>query len=87
MTNSSSARRYCAIRLPFLASNRLRKLPNAPHSGLPAEAPLLIVEKAKGAMVVASPDPEAIVMGLATGLSLAEARHLPQDDEVEVPAA
>ncbi|WEK51700.1 MAG: DNA polymerase Y family protein [Candidatus Kaistia colombiensis] len=74
MTNSSSARRYCAIRLPFLASNRLRTLPNAPHSGLPAEAPLLIVDKVKGALALAAPDPAALRQGLAPGLTLAEAR-------------
>ncbi|MFI5408934.1 Y-family DNA polymerase [Kaistia sp. UC242_56] len=74
MKNSSSPRRYCAIRLPFLASNRLRNLPNAPHSGLPAEAPLLIVEKAKGALALAAPDPAALRQGLGPGLTLAEAR-------------
>ena len=74
MTNSSSARRYCAIRLPFLASNRLRTLPSAPHSGLPADQPLLIVDKVKGALVITAPDAAAIDQGLAPGLSLAEAR-------------
>ncbi|BCP51587.1 DNA-directed DNA polymerase [Kaistia sp. 32K] len=74
MKSSSSPRRYCAIRLPFLASNRLRRRPNAPHSGLPAETPLVIVEKAKGAIAIAAPDAAAIDLGLAPGLSLAEAR-------------
>jgi protein ImuB len=60
--------------LPFLASNRLRRLPNASHSGLPADRPLVIVEKAKGALVIAAPDAAAIDLGLPPGLSLAEAR-------------
>jgi protein ImuB len=41
---------------------------------LPADRPLVIVEKAKGALVIAAPDAAAIDLGLAPGLSLAEAR-------------
>ncbi|MBN8999225.1 MAG: DNA polymerase Y family protein, partial [Rhizobiales bacterium] len=39
-----------------------------------AHRPLLIVEKEKGAMRIAAPDPAALECGLPPGLSLAEAR-------------
>ncbi|WP_244540340.1 DNA polymerase Y family protein [Kaistia soli] len=60
--------------MPCLASNRLRRLPGAPFGAMPAEAPLLITEKVKGALVIAARDPAAIRLGLAPGLTLAEAR-------------
>lgn len=41
---------------------------------MPAEKPLVIVERAKGALVIAAPDPAAIDLGFMPGLSLAEAR-------------
>jgi len=74
MKAASTPRRFGAIRFPFLASDRLRRLPRAPFRDLPAETPLLIVEKVKGAMRIAAPDPAALECGLTPGLALAEAR-------------
>ncbi len=55
---------------------------------MPAEAPLLIVEKVKGALVIAAPDPAAVRLGLAPGLTLAEARARVADPAVaELDAA
>ncbi len=52
----------------------MRRIPGAPFAAAPPEAPLLIVEKAKGALVIAAADPAARRLGLSPGLALAEAR-------------
>jgi protein ImuB len=68
------ARRYLALWLPFLPTDRLR------GSGAPAdETPFALVEKQQNAQRLIALNPAALRQGLARGLSLADARaRLPQ---------
>lgn len=71
---SASGRRYLAVWMPFLATERLRrKRPPCP-SGAPDEAPLVLTEKIGGALLVTSVDAKARALGLAPGQKLADAR-------------
>jgi protein ImuB len=73
-----SARRYLALWLPFLPTERLR--PARRGSDAPDdEAPFALVEKQGGAQRLYALTPSALRQGLAPGLSLADARaRLPQ---------
>ncbi|MCZ8317078.1 DNA polymerase Y family protein [Phreatobacter sp.] len=76
MAASASGRRYLAVWLPFLPSERLRRLwsRNPSPSAAPAEAPLVLVERIAGAMRLAAVDPMARELGLVPGQKLADAR-------------
>lgn len=47
---------------------------NAPDSAEDASAPLVLVEKVRGAMRIAAPCPQAAALGLGAGMALADAR-------------
>jgi len=70
MTNMPSGnRRYLALFFPYLPAERLVRA--APQ---PPDAPLVFAEKQRGALRIASIDPAAHAVGLATGMPLADAR-------------
>ena len=73
---TGSARRYLALWLPFLPTDRLHlvcsKKAGAPDA--PDETPLALVEKQAGAQRLVALNPGALRLGLAPGLSLADAR-------------
>jgi protein ImuB len=74
-----SARRYLALWLPFLPTDRLRLAWS--ESGAPQDdkIPFAVVEKRNGAQRLYALNPAALRQGLAPGLSLADARaRLPQ---------
>ena len=48
--------------------------PKALGAGFPSDAPFVLVEKQKGAMRLAAANRAALALGLAPGLSLADAR-------------
>ncbi|MFO1149623.1 MAG: DNA polymerase Y family protein [Alsobacter sp.] len=64
--------------LSRLSTDRLRRRSRspAPTSGAQAERPLVVVEKVKGALLVAALDREAERLGLAAGLPLSTARAM-----------
>src|SRR5689334_3742931 len=66
-------RRYLALWLPFLPTDRLRRRQER-GSGAPDERPLVVVDKRRGALVIAAGDPAALRLGLVPGLALADAR-------------
>lgn len=68
--HSSSRRRYLAVWFPWLPSDRLqlKACVDTP------EAPLVLVEKVKGALRISSVGPEASRQGLRPGQTLADAR-------------
>ena len=71
----SNRRRYLAAWFPWLPADRIRRLEAcgaAPEDR--AEAPLVLVEKVKGALRLSAVDPEAARQGLSVGLTLADAR-------------
>jgi protein ImuB len=71
--NSLPPHRYLAVWLPLLSSERIR----THHHGLPErapESPFALVEKVKGAMRIAALDEAALALGLAPGMTLADAR-------------
>ena len=51
----------------------------APFAAAPPDAPLLITARDKGARIIVAGDPAALALGLAPGLTLAEARALVVD--------
>ena len=67
-------RRYLALWLPFLPTDRLRRQKRVPVSERPDEPPLVLVEKDKGALRLADCDQRAVALGLMRGLTLADAR-------------
>jgi len=69
-------RLYLALWLPHLATERLtrERRSSAPASGGPADRPLVLVEKVRGALRIAALDPRALALGLTPGLTLADAR-------------
>ena len=70
MTNEFSAnRRYLAAYLPLLPAERLAR-----QSGKPPEPPYALIEKSKGALILAACDSGALSLGLVSGLPLADAR-------------
>ncbi len=74
MSACSEARRFLAIFLPRLATDRLRREPSSAFSALPAEAPLVVVDKVQNALRLVALDARARALGLETGLALADAR-------------
>ena len=78
--------RYLAVWFPFLAANRLawdrrgRSSGGQDNAVLTAAAkaeqntPLVIVEKIKGALRITATDANAMQLGLARGMTLADAR-------------
>jgi protein ImuB len=62
-------RRYLAAYLPLLSAERIKR-----QSGKPPESPYALIEKRKGALVLVACDAGALSLGLAPGLSLADAR-------------
>jgi protein ImuB len=70
MTNElSTKRRYLAAYLPLLPAERLAR-----QNGRAPESPYVLIEKCKGALVLAACDAKALSIGLAPGLPLADAR-------------
>lgn len=71
----SNRRRYLAAWFPWLPADRLASLETCgvtPEHA--ADAPLVLVEKVKGAMRLHAVDPDAARQGLSAGLTLADAR-------------
>jgi protein ImuB len=68
MNHPEPGRRYLALWFPLLPADRRRR-----HSG-PDDAPLAFVEKQRGAMRIVALDARALKLGLAPGLTLADAR-------------
>ncbi|UVO55970.1 DNA polymerase Y family protein [Sphingomonas sp. SUN039] len=64
-----ASRRYLAVFLPFLPSERIKR-------EKPPDAPFALVEKQRGSMRLAAVDMAARALGLAPGLALADARSL-----------
>lgn len=76
MTDASSVkRRYLALWFPFLPADRLRleqtEQPDTPH-----DAALALVAKVKGALRLRAVNAHAEALGIAPGLTLADARAL-----------
>ena len=70
-TASDPPRRYLALWLPFLPTDRQRWRHG--RSAAPDEGPHLLVEKIKGALLLAAVDARATGLGLRPGLTLADA--------------
>lgn len=64
-------RRYLALWLPFLATDRLRRKRDC---AAPADGPFALVETVRSALRLAAVDRRAAALGLAAGLTLADAR-------------
>lgn len=65
----STSRRYLAVYLPLLPAERVRR-----SNAAPPDQPFALVEKVRGAVRLAALDRRALKLGLAPGLSLADAR-------------
>ena len=65
----SAKRRYLAAYLPLLSAERLAR-----QSGRAPEPPYALIEKSKGALILAACDSGALSLGLVPGLPLADAR-------------
>ena len=74
VVSGSPRRRYLALWFPFLAAERLRRLGLPTRSGGPDERPLVLVETVRGALRLVAVDPAALALGLAPGITLADAR-------------
>jgi protein ImuB len=71
----STPRRFLALWFPWLSTDRLRlSASSAANVADGAPAPLALVEKQRGAMRLVAVDAAATALGLAPGLSLADAR-------------
>ena len=80
---SEMPRRYLAVWFPFLPSDRLRRMGGFSHAR--AEAPVCFIEKHRGALRIASVDQAALGLGIAPGLTLADARaRVPHLAAIEV---
>lgn len=64
-------RRFLALWLPFLATDRVQRRPGAWSA---EEGPLVLVEKVGGGLRLTAVAPEAAALGLHVGLTLADAR-------------
>ncbi|MNK09567.1 DNA polymerase IV [compost metagenome] len=71
--HSARPRRYLAVWFPWLPSDRLRRQ-KPEKDGSPEDAPVVLVEKVKGALRLAALDPAAARAGLTPGLALADAQ-------------
>ncbi|WP_374389296.1 DNA polymerase Y family protein [Brevundimonas sp.] len=67
---------------PFLPTDRLRR--EEGRCDASAEAAVVLVEKVKGALRLAAVDPQALALGLAPGMTLADARARAPDIRVVV---
>jgi protein ImuB len=67
----SGNRRYLALWFPFLPTDRLRR---NQKGEAPDKRPLIVLAKVKGALRIAHADRQALSLGLARGLTLADAR-------------
>ncbi|MEM6849886.1 MAG: DNA polymerase Y family protein, partial [Pseudomonadota bacterium] len=79
MADTRAENRICAVHFPTFPTDRLQRL-----HGLSGHA-VATVEKAKGASVIASANPNCERIGIAAGQTLAEARAL-YPDLVALPA-
>jgi protein ImuB len=75
-SRSDPGRRHLALWLPLLSADRrtAQRRSASPGEELPPEPPLAFVEKQRGAMRVVALDAAALALGLAPGLTLADAR-------------
>ncbi len=73
---SSGKRRYLALCFPFLPADRLARAirRHEVEADFLPDAPFALVEKLKGAMRLAAVNRAALALGMAPGLSLADAR-------------
>lgn len=69
----SGTRRYLAVYLPLLPAERLIRQHLRQHGKAP-DGPFVLVEKQRGALILTACDKEALGLGLAPGLPLADAR-------------
>lgn len=67
-------RRYLALWFPFLAVDRLRTARPELWQAQAGAGPVAIVESVRGAMRLVTPDADALALGLAKGMTLADAR-------------
>ena len=67
-------RRYLALWFPFLSTDLISQDFRSRNSGRPDNAPLVLVDKVKGALRLAALDQEAARSGLTIGMTLADAR-------------
>jgi protein ImuB len=74
----SNGRRYLAVWFPWLPSDRVKRQDtcvDTPDDTTPTPvAPMVMVEKVKGALRLSAVDPDAARQGLSPGLALADAR-------------
>ena len=69
------SRRYLALWFPFLPAQAMRlEWRRQPPSAAPDRRPLLLIEKRRGALVLAAVDGRALKLGLSVGMTLADAR-------------
>src|SRR3546814_11579565 len=68
-----SGRRYLGLWFPFLSVDRLVRTKSF-RSVAPGDAPFALVEKVGGAIRIGQPCPDALALGLTSGLALADAR-------------
>ena len=80
MTDSHlTRRRYLAVFLPLLSAERVRR-----SNAAPPDQPFALVEKLRGAIRLAALDAYALKLGLAPGLTLADARaRVPELDAID----
>ena len=71
---ASRTRRYLALWFPFLPLDRLRIARPDLWGAQGAGGPAVIVESVRGAMRLVTPDADALALGLASGMTLADAR-------------
>jgi len=72
-------RRYLAVFLPLLSAERVRR-----SNAAPPDQPFALVEKLRGAIRLAALDAYALKLGLAPGLTLADARaRVPELDAID----
>ncbi len=69
-------RRYLALWLPFLSTDRARRRLPGRHGGKPADTPFILAAQERGALRITAADTVAARMGLAPGMPLAEARAI-----------
>ena len=64
-------RRYLALWFPYLSTDRLAR---STPADLREDGPLAVTERHKGAVRLAACNPQAVALGLAAGMTLADAR-------------